>query len=129
MDTIERDAIYDGKTQQQGREFDPEKQVGNGNGVASNTTGKPYRGPKTSHQITKLTSKAEGSNAIDALPPLKGLSFLDRYLVVWIILAMGIGIALGNTIDSVGPALQKGEFVGVSVPIGKAPVLVGSENC
>ena len=51
-------------------------------------------------------------------PPLKGLSFLDRFLVVWIILAMGIGIALGNTIDSVGPALQKGEFVGVSIPIG-----------
>jgi ACR3 family arsenite transporter len=52
------------------------------------------------------------------LPPLKGLSFLDRFLVVWIILAMGIGIALGNTVDSVGPALQKGEFVGVSIPIG-----------
>jgi hypothetical protein len=31
---------------------------------------------------------------------------------------MGIGIALGNTVDSVGPALQKGEFVGVSIPIG-----------
>lgn len=31
---------------------------------------------------------------------------------------MGIGIALGNTIDSIGPALQKGEFVGVSIPIG-----------
>jgi len=53
-----------------------------------------------------------------ALPPLRGLSFLDRFLVVWIILAMGIGIALGNTVDSVGPALQKGEFVGVSIPIG-----------
>ncbi|KAG9383193.1 SBF domain containing protein [Pyrenophora tritici-repentis] len=52
-----------------------------------------------------------------ALPPLKGLSFLDRFLVVWILLAMGIGIALGNTVDSVGPALQKGEFVGVSIPI------------
>ena len=31
---------------------------------------------------------------------------------------MGIGIALGNTVDSVGPALQRGEFVGVSIPIG-----------
>ncbi|CAN9314803.1 unnamed protein product [Alternaria sp. RS040] len=51
------------------------------------------------------------------LPPLKGLSFLDRFLVVWIILAMAIGIALGNTVDSVGPALQRGEFVGVSIPI------------
>jgi hypothetical protein len=34
---------------------------------------------------------------------------------------MGVGIALGNTVDSVGPALQKGEFVGVSIPIGKSP--------
>ena len=40
--------------------------------------------------------------------------------MVWIILAMGIGIALGNTVDSVGPALQKGEFVGVSIPIGRS---------
>lgn len=52
------------------------------------------------------------------LPPLKALSFLDRFLVVWIILAMAIGIVIGNTVDSVGPALQKGEFVGVSIPIG-----------
>lgn len=32
---------------------------------------------------------------------------------------MAVGIALGNTIDAVGPALQKGEFVGVSIPIGE----------
>lgn len=36
---------------------------------------------------------------------------------------MGVGIALGNTIDSVGPTLQKGEFVGVSIPIGMALIL------
>ncbi|KAF2246464.1 arsenical-resistance protein ACR3 [Trematosphaeria pertusa] len=53
----------------------------------------------------------------DELPPLKGLSFLDRFLVVWIVLAMAIGIVLGNTVDDIGPALQKGEFVGVSIPI------------
>ncbi|KAH8728314.1 sodium bile acid symporter family-domain-containing protein [Phaeosphaeriaceae sp. PMI808] len=34
---------------------------------------------------------------------------------------MGVGIALSNTIASVGPALQKGEFVGVSLPIGTIP--------
>ncbi|KAH6643010.1 sodium bile acid symporter family-domain-containing protein [Boeremia exigua] len=53
----------------------------------------------------------------EALPPLKGLSFLDRFLVLWILVAMGVGIAIGNTVDSAGPALQKGEFVGVSIPI------------
>lgn len=52
------------------------------------------------------------------LPPLKGLSFLDRFLVLWILIAMGIGIAIGNTVDNAGPALQRGEFVGVSIPIG-----------
>jgi ACR3 family arsenite transporter len=52
------------------------------------------------------------------LPPLKGLSFLDRFLVLWILIAMGVGIAIGNTVDNAGPALQRGEFVGVSIPIG-----------
>lgn len=54
----------------------------------------------------------------DDVPPLKALSLLDRFLVVWIILAMAIGIILGNFVKSTGPALQKGKFVGVSIPIG-----------
>jgi hypothetical protein len=32
---------------------------------------------------------------------------------------MALGIILGNTVPSVGPALQRGEFVGVSIPIGE----------
>ncbi|OGE56286.1 hypothetical protein PENARI_c003G02241 [Penicillium arizonense] len=47
----------------------------------------------------------------------KGLGWLDRFLAVWIFLAMAIGIILGNFVESTGPALQKGKFVGVSVPI------------
>ena len=31
---------------------------------------------------------------------------------------MAIGILLGNLVPSTGPALRKGEFVGVSLPIG-----------
>jgi len=31
---------------------------------------------------------------------------------------MAIGIILGNFVPNTGPALQKGKFVGVSVPIG-----------
>jgi hypothetical protein len=62
------------------------------------------------------------------VPPLRGLSFLDRFLVVWIILAMALGIVLGNTISSVGPALQKGEFIGVSIPIGKFPPIFLNED-
>ena len=55
------------------------------------------------------------------IPPLRGLSLLDRFLVLWIILAMAIGIILGNLVPSTGPALQRGKFVGVSVPIGMLP--------
>ena len=47
-----------------------------------------------------------------------GLGWLDRLLVLWILLAIVVGILLGNFVDSVGPALQKGKFVNVSVPIG-----------
>ncbi|EXJ57511.1 arsenical-resistance protein [Cladophialophora yegresii CBS 114405] len=46
-----------------------------------------------------------------------GLGWLDRLLVLWILLAIIVGILLGNFVDGVGPALQKGKFVQVSVPI------------
>ena len=52
------------------------------------------------------------------LSTFKSLGFLDRFLAVWIFLAMLVGILLGNFVPNVGPALQKGTFVGVSVPIG-----------
>lgn len=48
----------------------------------------------------------------------KRLSWLDRLLALWILLAMAVGIILGNFVPETGPALQKGDFVGVSVPIG-----------
>ncbi|CZT10358.1 probable arsenite efflux transporter (ArsB) [Rhynchosporium graminicola] len=47
----------------------------------------------------------------------KGLGWLDRFLALWIFLSMAIGIILGNFVPNTGPALQKGKFVGVSVPI------------
>ena len=45
------------------------------------------------------------------------LGWLDRFLALWILLAMAIGIILGNLVTGIGPAIQKGQFVGVSVPI------------
>ncbi|MCJ1229140.1 hypothetical protein MMC12_005805 [Toensbergia leucococca] len=47
----------------------------------------------------------------------KSLGLLDQFLALWIFLAMAIGIILGNFVPSTGPALQRGRFVGVSVPI------------
>ncbi|KAI9680942.1 MAG: hypothetical protein M1829_001022 [Trizodia sp. TS-e1964] len=51
------------------------------------------------------------------VPPLRGLSFLDRFLVIWILLAMILGIVLGDKVPETAVALQKGQFVGVSIPI------------
>jgi ACR3 family arsenite transporter len=51
------------------------------------------------------------------LSTFKSLSFLDRFLALWIFLAMLVGILLGNFCPSVAPALQRGTFVSVSVPI------------
>lgn len=35
---------------------------------------------------------------------------------------MAIGIILGHFVPSTGPDLQKGQFVGVSLPIGSSPL-------
>lgn len=48
------------------------------------------------------------------------LGVLDRFLAIWIFLAMAIGIILGNFVPSTGPTLQRGKFVGVSIPIGRS---------
>lgn len=63
----------------------------------------------------------------DAAPPMekesvfKALGWLDRFLAIWILLAMVVGVLLGNFVPEAAAALEKGEFVGVSVPIGKFP--------
>ncbi|PGH16991.1 arsenical-resistance protein [Helicocarpus griseus UAMH5409] len=57
----------------------------------------------------------EESTTADSI--FKRLGILDRFLAVWIFLAMAIGIILGNFVPNTGPALQRGKFVGVSVPI------------
>lgn len=49
----------------------------------------------------------------------KSLGLLDRFLAMWIFLAMVIGILLGNFVPKTEEVLDKGRFVGVSVPIGE----------
>ncbi|KPI40452.1 Arsenical-resistance protein Acr3 [Cyphellophora attinorum] len=78
------------------RELEDEKQQNNDPEAAQNTT-------------EDLNNKKKSV--------YNGLGWLDRLLVLWILLAIVIGILLGNFVDSVGPALQKGKFVDVSVPI------------
>lgn len=47
------------------------------------------------------------------------LGIIDRLLAVWIFLTMAVGIILGNFVPNIGRALERGKFLGVSVPIGE----------
>lgn len=53
-----------------------------------------------------------------AAGPVPGrLSFLDRFLAVWILAAMGAGLGLGRLVPGLGDALAKVNIAGVSLPI------------
>nr|MCW2729150.1 arsB [Aeromicrobium sp.] len=46
-----------------------------------------------------------------------GLSRLDRFLPIWIIVAMGVGLVLGRTVDGLDDALDAVKIGSVSLPI------------
>ena len=50
-------------------------------------------------------------------PLTRQLSFLDRYLTLWIFLAMGVGVALGQLAPGVGQALTRMSVGTTSVPL------------
>ncbi len=52
-----------------------------------------------------------------AAPVAARLSFLDRFLAVWILLAMAAGLGLGRAVPGLGDALAKVTVTGVSLPI------------
>jgi len=65
----------------------------------------------------------EGLPTTDHKSAFRSLGFLDQFLALWILLAMIVGIILGNFVPETSPALQRGKFVGVSIPIGALDVL------
>jgi ACR3 family arsenite transporter len=58
------------------------------------------------------------SPAVPAPPiPLPQLSLIDRFLPVWILAAMALGILLGRAFPKLGAALDQVQMAGVSLPI------------
>ncbi|KAI1824208.1 arsenical-resistance protein ACR3 [Xylaria intraflava] len=75
------------------------------------------------HSIS-AASDPEAQDASGDHPPatrktsaIKALGWLDRFLALWILLAIIIGIVLGNFAPHTEEVLNRGSFVGVSVPI------------
>ncbi|MFD5892470.1 ACR3 family arsenite efflux transporter [Streptomyces sp. NPDC060366] len=60
----------------------------------------------------EVTSKARATGQA-----VGRLSFLDRFLAVWILLAMAAGLGLGRLVPGLGDALAKVTVTGVSLPI------------
>ncbi|MER6814788.1 ACR3 family arsenite efflux transporter [Spirillospora sp. NPDC000708] len=66
-----------------------------------------------------MTSTESAPTAVGRDDPnvVAGLSTLDRFLPVWIIAAMALGLGLGRAIPGLDDALSKVELGGISVPI------------
>ncbi|KAE8156874.1 sodium bile acid symporter family-domain-containing protein [Aspergillus tamarii] len=73
--------------------------------------------PSPANDVEKQAEANTSDSPQQKQSAFKNLGLLDRFLAVRIFLAMAIGIILGNFAPRTGPALQRVEFVGVSVPI------------
>ncbi|MBZ3908378.1 ACR3 family arsenite efflux transporter [Streptomyces mutabilis] len=63
------------------------------------------------------TTSAQGARPGGDDSIVKKLSTLDRYLAVWILIAMAVGLGLGRLIPGMNDALAKIEVGGISLPI------------
>ena len=73
-----------------------------------------------SPQAAVKSEALEGATApARAVPTIKKLSWLDRLLALWILLAMAAGIILGNFVPSTQEVIERVQFVDVSLPLGK----------
>ncbi|MDJ1130732.1 ACR3 family arsenite efflux transporter [Streptomyces iconiensis] len=71
----------------------------------------------TETQAPTPTPAASSGDASPGAGVARKLSTLDRYLAVWILLAMAAGLGLGRAIPGLNSVLSKVEVGGISLPI------------
>ncbi|MFD6472307.1 ACR3 family arsenite efflux transporter [Streptomyces anulatus] len=69
----------------------------------------------TSTEPAITSARGAGPDGDDSI--VRKLSTLDRYLAVWILLAMAVGLGLGRLVPGMNDALAKMEIGGISLPI------------
>ena len=89
--------------------------------IPPSTDGSPILAPGTHSPplpVSDTEKQASAGSGTAKTSAFKALGWLDRFLAVWILLSMVLGVLLGNFVPETGPALRKGKFADVSVPIG-----------
>ncbi|MET3862376.1 ACR3 family arsenite transporter [Dietzia sp. 2505] len=67
---------------------------------------------------TQVSANAGPPSPVDPGTPVAArMSFLDRYLAVWILAAMALGLLAGRLVPGIAEALEAVEVGGISVPI------------
>src|SRR3546814_5140449 len=75
-----------------------------------------------------IASPAERGIKMTAQPKRERLSFLDRYLTLWIFLAMALGVGLGSTFEGLPKAIDSLSWGTTNVPIALGLILMRSEE-
>ncbi|MFD5103154.1 ACR3 family arsenite efflux transporter [Streptomyces albidochromogenes] len=67
--------------------------------------------------MSTRTTRPAAAPPADGASAVAKLSTLDRFLAVWILLAMALGLGLGRLVPGLNDALAKVEIGGISLPI------------